>query len=97
MLVFTQDVTFIADDDALPVAVSIKGGKIVAIVAFRQGDSLVKQAQAAFKTKSYVKSYGNLIVSPGLVDTHVHMNEPGREEWEGTHLSYNGCWMSSFP
>jgi len=25
----------------------------------------------------------NLIVMPGLVDTHVHVNEPGRTEWEG--------------
>jgi allantoinase len=24
-----------------------------------------------------------LTVSPGLVDTHVHVNEPGRTEWEG--------------
>src|SRR5215813_2736296 len=23
------------------------------------------------------------IVMPGLVDTHVHLNEPGRTEWEG--------------
>ena len=22
-------------------------------------------------------------ISPGLVDVHVHLNEPGREEWEG--------------
>jgi allantoinase len=26
---------------------------------------------------------GDLVVSPGLVDTHVHINEPGRTEWEG--------------
>ncbi len=26
---------------------------------------------------------GDLVVSPGLVDTHVHLNEPGRTEWEG--------------
>ena len=26
---------------------------------------------------------GDLVVSPGLVDTHVHMNEPGRTDWEG--------------
>jgi allantoinase len=26
---------------------------------------------------------GDLVVSPGLVDTHVHVNEPGRTEWEG--------------
>ena len=26
---------------------------------------------------------GRLLISPGLVDTHVHVNEPGRTEWEG--------------
>jgi allantoinase len=26
---------------------------------------------------------GELVVMPGLVDTHVHINEPGRAEWEG--------------
>ncbi|HEY7290673.1 MAG TPA: allantoinase AllB [Vicinamibacterales bacterium] len=25
----------------------------------------------------------NLVVSPGLVDSHVHVNEPGRTDWEG--------------
>jgi len=27
--------------------------------------------------------YGDAVVMPGLVDTHVHVNEPGRTEWEG--------------
>ncbi|HEY5944867.1 MAG TPA: hypothetical protein VIV40_05220, partial [Kofleriaceae bacterium] len=27
--------------------------------------------------------YGELAVMPGIVDTHVHLNEPGRTEWEG--------------
>jgi allantoinase len=26
---------------------------------------------------------GDLAVMPGIVDTHVHLNEPGRTEWEG--------------
>jgi allantoinase len=26
---------------------------------------------------------GDLVVMPGLVDSHVHVNEPGRTEWEG--------------
>lgn len=26
---------------------------------------------------------GNLVIMPGIVDTHVHINEPGRTEWEG--------------
>ena len=29
------------------------------------------------------KTWANLLVLPGLVDTHVHINEPGRTEWEG--------------
>lgn len=27
--------------------------------------------------------YGSLVVMPGLVDSHVHVNEPGRAGWEG--------------
>jgi len=27
--------------------------------------------------------YGELVIMPGLVDSHVHVNEPGRAEWEG--------------
>jgi allantoinase len=27
--------------------------------------------------------FGDLIIMPGLVDSHVHVNEPGRTEWEG--------------
>ena len=26
---------------------------------------------------------GDLLVMPGVVDTHVHVNEPGRTDWEG--------------
>src|SRR6476659_5039121 len=26
---------------------------------------------------------GDLAILPGLVDVHVHVNEPGRTEWEG--------------
>lgn len=27
--------------------------------------------------------FGDLAILPGLVDSHVHVNEPGRTEWEG--------------
>ena len=30
-----------------------------------------------------VRDVGNLAIMPGLVDAHVHINEPGRTEWEG--------------
>jgi len=29
------------------------------------------------------RDFGNAVVLPGLVDPHVHINEPGRTEWEG--------------
>lgn len=32
---------------------------------------------------SAVADAGELLVMPGLVDTHVHVNEPGRTNWEG--------------
>lgn len=30
-----------------------------------------------------LEDFGDLVVMPGLVDSHVHVNEPGRTEWEG--------------
>jgi allantoinase len=30
-----------------------------------------------------IHDFGNLVLLPGLVDSHVHINEPGRTEWEG--------------
>ena len=30
-----------------------------------------------------VIDYGDLAILPGIVDSHVHVNEPGRTEWEG--------------
>src|SRR5258706_457612 len=30
-----------------------------------------------------IEDAGSSVVMPGLVDTHVHINEPGRTDWEG--------------
>ncbi len=34
-------------------------------------------------TDARLHDYGDSIVMPGLVDTHVHVDDPGRAEWEG--------------
>ncbi len=30
-----------------------------------------------------VEELHNLVIMPGIIDSHVHVNEPGRTEWEG--------------
>ncbi|MBU6157850.1 MAG: allantoinase AllB [Bacteroidetes bacterium] len=30
-----------------------------------------------------IEELGNLVLMPGVIDPHVHINEPGRTEWEG--------------
>jgi allantoinase len=41
-----------------------------------------------------VQDFGELTLMPGVVDSHVHVNEPGRTEWEGfetaTHAAAAG-------
>ncbi len=29
------------------------------------------------------EDFGDLVIMPGVVDSHVHVNEPGRTDWEG--------------
>lgn len=34
-----------------------------------------------------IHDLGDLAILPGLVDTHVHINEPGRTDWEGFYTA----------
>ena len=34
-----------------------------------------------------VTDFGDLAILPGLVDSHIHINEPGRTEWEGFRMA----------
>ena len=55
-----------------PASIHIEGGRIVAI-----GGEDDTQPGAE------IVHCDDLVVSPGIVDSHVHVNEPGRTEWEG--------------
>ena len=53
-------------------AIHVVEGRIARVSAFDDVPSSANMVEA-----------GEALVFPGLVDTHVHVNEPGRTEWEG--------------
>jgi allantoinase len=59
-------------DGERPAAVSVRDGRIAAISAHDTAAPAVDSVDL-----------GDVALLPGLVDTHVHVNEPGRTEWEG--------------
>lgn len=36
-----------------------------------------------FEKVKDAEDFGNAVIMPGVIDVHVHINEPGRTEWEG--------------
>ena len=56
-----------------PAAVAVRGGRIVEV-------SPPAEALPARRTLTLADDE---VLIPGLVDSHVHVNEPGRTEWEG--------------
>lgn len=55
-----------------PATVVVRGGKIAEVIGGTGRPAGVR-----------VVDVGDLCVMPGIVDVHVHVNEPGRTEWEG--------------
>ena len=39
---------------------------------------------------------GDALILPGLVDTHVHLNQPGRTDWEGIQTGTAGALAGGF-
>jgi allantoinase len=46
-------------------------------------DGVIASLSAWTSARRDVLDVGDDVVMPGLVDTHVHVNEPGRTDWEG--------------
>ncbi|HEY2882477.1 MAG TPA: amidohydrolase family protein [Pirellulales bacterium] len=63
-------------DGVRPATVVVENGRIVEV---REG---VNQG-AANLGGIPIEDVGNLVIAPGVVDAHVHINEPGHTEWEG--------------
>lgn len=54
-------------------AVAVRDGRIVGVDSF----------DAPLDSRDEVTLADDEVLLPGMVDTHVHVNEPGRTEWEG--------------
>lgn len=55
-----------------PASVAVRGGVIAAVAPYDAGLDAAQSIDC-----------GEDALLPGLVDSHVHINEPGRTEWEG--------------
>jgi allantoinase len=60
-------------DGEQPATVGLEHGRIVAVAPLDSG----------LVAHRVVELADDEVLLPGLVDTHVHINEPGRTEWEG--------------
>lgn len=72
------------DDNIVPATIifSIETGKILDILPLILPPS-DKNLSLYNVTEENYRDVSPLIIMPGLVDAHVHLNEPGRTEWEG--------------
>ncbi|HEU5038229.1 MAG TPA: allantoinase AllB [Nocardioides sp.] len=63
---------------------AVVGGQERAVsVGIREGRIAVLAAYDELTAAAVVTLADDEVLLPGLVDTHVHVNEPGRTEWEG--------------
>ncbi len=62
----------VTPEGTVPAALAIMDGVITGIYDHGSAPGAVRSLDV-----------GNAVLLPGAVDTHVHVNEPGRTEWEG--------------
>jgi allantoinase len=76
---------------------AIRGGRVVLADGVRDADIIVLDstilrvvAPGSDDARETIDARG-LAVMPGVVDAHVHVNEPGRTEWEGWVAATRGA------
>lgn len=67
---------------------ALQSSRIVTPEGLRAGvvvlrDAAIVEVAATPPAGIPTEDLGNLVIMPGLVDPHVHVNEPGHTEWEG--------------
>jgi allantoinase len=62
----------VTTDAVRPAALLVEGDRITDVIAPEQ-----------VPPQTEVHDFGHAAILPGLVDSHVHINDPGRAEWEG--------------
>ncbi|MEU7166146.1 allantoinase AllB [Streptomyces morookaense] len=63
----------VTPDGTRPASVAVADGRIAAVLPYA----------AELPPAAAFEDLGDDVLLPGLVDTHVHVNDPGRTEWEG--------------
>lgn len=64
-----------------PASVAVAGGTITAVLPYDGPPGSAYGCEPPPGAR--LEDVGDDVVLPGLVDTHVHVNDPGRAEWEG--------------
>ncbi len=68
------------DTYSKPAILKVEYGKIVGILDYHQ-----------HTPEDETTDFNDYMILPGLVDTHAHINEPGRTEWEGFETATNAA------
>jgi allantoinase len=68
-----------ADGEVRPASIAIAQGLIIGVL----DHALPSTGPLASLPASSIVDVGDDVVMAGVVDAHVHINEPGRTEWEG--------------
>lgn len=69
---FLREAWIVSDSGVFKGGIAVKGGKISHIVASGEGIEACE-----------VLDLNGKFLLPGIIDAHVHFNDPGREHWEG--------------
>ena len=75
----------VTEQGVQPAAILVEGEQIRAVVPPGEVPSEIE-----------LHDFGAAAILPGLVDSHVHINDPGRTEWEGFNTATRAAAAGGF-